>query len=412
MKEGKILIILVLVLVGIGGAIYGIIPRLTRDTYDPTADLEGKAVLAVSQEAEAGVIPPETLHLPVPPQVKAIYMSSCVAGTTNFRNDLVKLVDTTELNSIIIDIKDYTGYLSYKPEDPALAAYLSPRCHAKDMKAFIKTLHEKGIYVIGRITVFQDPLYAQQFPQYAVKKASDGSIWPDRKGIHYLDPGAQPVWNHIIKISKDSYNIGFDELNFDYIRFPSDGNMSDIAFPYSGTRAKPVVLEEFFTYLNQQLKPLGVITSADLFGMTTTSYDDLNIGQILERALPHFDYIAPMVYPSHYPPNFNGWPNPNKVPYELIKYTMDAAVKRTVASTTRINTLGSTPIASTSPQLYTKQVFDKNKIRPWLQDFDYGGTYDIAEVRAQIQATYDAGLHSWLLWAPSNRYTAGALLKE
>ena len=124
-------------------------------------------------------------------------------------------------------------------------------------------------------------------------------------------------------LSKDSYVAGFDELNFDYIRFPPDGNMKDIDFSWSKGKTKADVLEYFFAYLHDALKNTGAVISADLFGMTTTNTDDLNIGQVLERALPYFDYIAPMVYPSHYPPNFNGWKNPNHYPYELIKFVVE-----------------------------------------------------------------------------------------
>jgi hypothetical protein len=181
---------------------------------------------------------------------------------------------------------------------------------------------------------------------------------------------------------------------------------------------------------NPENYPVGVeppVISADLFGMVTTNTDDLNIGQVLERALPYFDYIMPMVYPSHYPPNFNGWADPNLVVYDLIKYVMDAAVERTIADRSVVGSFDSeriydtvvipptsTTTATTTKEVftgfYTKEVYDKNKIRPWLQDFDYGGDYDVEEVRGQIQATYDAGLDSWILWAPSNRYTRGALL--
>ncbi|MBX4197903.1 putative glycoside hydrolase [Candidatus Parcubacteria bacterium] len=407
--EQKALIGLSILLVATCLSVYGLIPFLGHDTYVPDIQAKEQNILA---SVSTSTPIPQVRHMPVPAQVKSLYMTSCVAGTKQFRADLVAILDTTELNSIVIDIKDFTGFLSFRPEDPALKGFLSSRCYAPDMKEFIALLHEKGVYVIGRITVFQDPAFVKQYPEFAVRRASDGGIWADRKGINYLDPGAKGVWDHIVAISKESYAIGFDELNFDYIRFPSDGNMSDIAFPHSLGRSKQEVLEGFFSYLNSQLKPIGVMMSADLFGMTATNYDDLNIGQVLERALPYFDFVAPMVYPSHYPPNFNGWPNPNLVPYEIIKYSMDRAVARTIATTTRIKTFGSTPIASTSPQLYSKPAFSQYKLRTWIQDFDYGGNYDIPEVKAQIQATYDAGLNSWMLWAPSNRYTLGALNKE
>jgi hypothetical protein len=219
--------------------------------------------------------------------------------------------------------------------------------------------------------------------------------------LSFIDVGAREHWDFIATLAEESHKIGFDEINFDYIRFPSDGNMKDTHYTLSRGKTRPEALEEFFVYLNERLKPQGIVTSADLFGMVTTNYDDLGIGQVLERALPHFDFVAPMVYPSHYPKTFNGWPDPNKVPYELIKFVMTSAVDR--ANSMDANQPTTTPVVA-------KDTY--KKLRPWLQDFDYGGTYDIAEVKAQIQATYDSGLNSWMLWAPSNIYTAGALKSE
>ncbi len=369
---------------------------------------------------------PLVKHLPTPEPLKAIYMTACVAGTPAFRAELVNLIEETELNSIVVDIKDYSGYLSFVPKDEAFSEFVSSRCVAPDMKEFIQALHEKGIYVVGRITVFQDPVFTKKYPELAVKKRSDGATWKDYKGLSFTDPGAKEVWDYHIAIAKSAYATGFDELNFDYIRFPSDGPMQDIAFNWSRSRNKADVLEEFFIYLSQELKSAlpspkatagetgsGPVISADLFGMTTTNTDDLNIGQVLEKAAPHFDYIAPMVYPSHYPPNFNGWANPNKYPYEVVKFSLDEAVKRFLATTTKVALRTAEPLSTTTqPFLYPKEQWDIVKIRPWLQDFDYGGNYDVKEVRAQIQAVYDAGLTSWMLWSPSNRYTRGALLPE
>ena len=146
--------------------------------------------------------------------------------------------------------------------------------------------------------------------------------------------------------------------------------------------------------------------------MTTTNTDDLNIGQVLERTMPYFDYVAPMVYPSHYPPNFNGWKNPNDYPYELIKFVMKSGADRAMATTTTVAHFGGERVGTSTPAVYTKDVYDRNKLRPWLQDFDYGGDYGPAEVRAQIQGTYDAGLNSWFLWDPRNVYTKDALKWE
>jgi len=372
---------------------------------------------------------PRVTHVPLPPAVKAIYMSQCVVGTKDFRQDLVDLVDETELNSIIIDIKDYTGKISFDTNNPKLAQSVSDQCGATDMREFIEYLHSKDIFVIGRITVFQDPFYSLQHPELAVKRASDGGVWKDHKGLSFIDVGARPYWDFVVELTKESYNLGFDELNYDYVRFPSDGNMKDIYFSHSQGKSKPEALEAFFAYLNEKVKdpalyadyehvglpkgtPAVPVTSADLFGMTTTNTDDLNIGQVLERALPHFDFIAPMVYPSHYPKTWNGFSDPNKYPYEVVYTAMKGGADRATATTTTVLFNGAVVLSTTTPVIYAKPVYDKKKLRTWIQDFDYGGNYDVAEVKAQIKATYDAGLDSWMIWAPSNRYTRGALLPE
>jgi len=365
-------------------------------------------------------------HLPTPPFVRAIYMTSCVAGTPDFRSKLVSLIETTELNSVVIDIKDYSGTVSFPVESPILrGAWENAGCGARDMQAFLEELHKKGIYVIGRITVFQDPYYANVRPDLFVRSASNGEVWHDYKGLSFVDVGAREYWDYIVELSKESYNIGFDELNFDYIRYPSDGNIKDISYTYTkGPKAEQ--LERFFAYLNKNLKnpelfadtrniggnePAVPKLSADLFGMTTTNTDDLNVGQVLERALPYFDYVSPMVYPSHYPANFNGWDNPNKHPYDIVYFSMESAVRRAVATTTTVVTLdGELLSTTTTSSIYKKFSYNPKVFRPWIQDFDYGGEYDVKEVKAQIQATYDAGLDSWMLWSPSNRYTTGALL--
>ncbi len=282
------------------------------------------------------------------------------------------------------------------------------------MKEFIEELHARDIYVAGRVAVFQDARKVGLHPEYAVKKDSDRSvIWRDHKGIPWIDAGARPHWEYIVRVAKAAYEIGFDEINFDYIRFPSDGNMKDIYFPYSEGKKKSDVIESFFAYLHRELGDTGMVMSADIFGMTTTNTDDLNIGQILEKALPYFDYISPMVYPSHYPRDFNGWGDPNSRPYDIVRYSMDRAVERTIATTTPIQTIGSTVVSSsTTPYQYSKPAWERTKLRPWLQDNNYPVRYTPEMVRAQIQATYDAGLTSWMLWNAGNRYSREALLTE
>jgi hypothetical protein len=386
-------------------------------------------------EEEVAGTPPDTRkvvqHVPLPPQVKAIYMTSCVAGTPSFRDKLIKVIDETEVNAVIIDIKDYSGTISFPPaSDTWKSAWENARCGTRDMESLIATLHEKAVFVIGRITVFQDPFYAPKHPGEAVQKASDGSVWHDGKGLSFVDVAATPYWDHILALAVDSYNIGFDELNFDYVRYPSDGNMQDIAFPMSRAGEygadKQANLEAFFKTLNEKLDDEAYFaavrhentgrasstpwTSADLFGMTTTNFDDLSIGQVQDRAAPYFDFIAPMVYPSHYPKNFLGLGDPNDYPYEIVHHAMKVGVERMLASTTPMQGFLHERIGTTTPALYSKPTYTGDRLRTWIQDFDYGGDYDAADVRAQIQASYDAGVYSWMIWAPSNIYTQDALL--
>ncbi len=329
-------------------------------------------------------------YVQTPNQVKAIYMTSWVASNNKLRSGLVSIVDTTEINSIVIDIKDYSGKLVFSITDPKLKSFGSEEIRVSDMRDFIESLHKKDIYVIGRVAVFQDEYFVKHRPDLAVKNEKGTLVWKDRKGISWIDVGSKEYWDYIILISKEARKIGFDEINFDYIRFPSDGNMKDISFPWSSTTPKSIALKNFFQYLSTNLKDSGLKTSADLFGMTTTASDDMGIGQLLEDALPYFDYVMPMVYPSHYPTNFMNYKNPAQHPYEVIQYTMKSAVDRREA------------LASTTGAVLAE-------LRPWLQDFDLGADYGSAEVRAQIKATYDVGLDSWALWSASNKYTKGAL---
>jgi hypothetical protein len=191
---------------------------------------------------------------------------------------------------------------------------------------------------------------------------------------------------------------------------------------------KQANLEAFFKYLNEKLDEESRFatyrhentgrasstpyTSADLFGMTTTNYNDLSIGQVQDRAAPYFDFLAPMVYPSHYPPSFLGLGNPNNYPYKVVNYAMQTGVERMKSKTTPMEGFLHERIGTTTPAVYSKPTYGPEKFRTWIQDFDYGGDYDAADVRAQIQASYDAGVTSWMIWAPSNIYTRDALQTE
>jgi hypothetical protein len=343
---------------------------------------------ATSTEPITLPLPFQVTHIKTPDQVKAIYMSSWVAGNEKLRDKLVDIIDKTEINAVVIDIKDYTGRISFAVQNPELKKINSSEERIKDIKEFIGQLHDRGIYVIGRISSFQDSFLVHSHPEFAVK-TKEGKVWKDFKGVSWLDAGAKPVWDYLARIGDESYSVGFDELNFDYIRFPSDGNMMDVKYSFSEGRTRATVINDFFVYIGKYFREKNIPTSADLFGLTTSSSGDLGIGQVLEHALTNFDFVAPMVYPSHYPPNFNGYSKPAMKPYEIIHYAMSAGIKKA-------------EMASTSP----------SKLRPWLQDFSISGTnYTPEMIRAQIKATYDVGLNSWMLWNASNIYTVEALLQ-
>ena len=237
-------------------------------------------------------------------------------------------------------------------------------------------------------------------------------MWKDYKGLAYVDVGVREYWDTVVELSKESYDIGFDELNFDYIRYPSDGPMSQAVYTLGEGEEKQEVLEEFFKYLHDQLEPLrstsqghvGVVTSADVFGMATTNTDDLNIGQVLERALPYFDYIAPMVYPSHYPKGFRGYTNVNEHSYDIVLFSMGEAARRALATTTPVFAFAHTRIGTSTPAIYAKPIYPSSKMRPWLQSFNYPVPYTPDMVAAQIKANEDAGLDSYMFWDPANKY--------
>lgn len=411
-EEHKHVALVVLGVVLVFGVLF-LVPHATGTVYQ-----KGVTDVAIKKEEKKERKLSSDGHIPTPTPLKGIYMSQCVVGTPSFRENLVRLVDETDLNAIMIDIKDYSGTISFPIEGGELGEASMVSCGARDMKEFIQMLHDKNIYVIGRITVFQDPFYTKRHPDQAVQsKANPGHPWKDHKGLAFVDVSSQPFWEYIKELSMLSYEMGFDELNYDYIRYPSDGNMSDASYKNPN---KAEAVERFFVYLDKEVRSKGIVTSADLFGMTTSNTDDLGIGQQLERALPYFDYIYPMVYPSHYPKGFLGLANPNSDTYKVIHYAMTEAVRRTKATETKVQTLSGKPImrmevipaTETTPEttrevhtgMYTKEAYDVEKIRPWLQDFDYGKDYLPSDIIAQTQATYDAGLSSWIFWDPGNKY--------
>lgn len=344
--------------------------------------------ISIEKEKINELIP--VVHIKTPKNVKALYMSGWVAGSKDFRDSLVKIIDETELNAVVIDIKDSTGRVSFSTDDLLIQKIGSSENRIKDIRALTSLLHSKNIYIIGRVSVFQDPYLTKLKPEWAIKKSSDGGVWKDRKGLSFLDPTNKNVHEYILAIAKNSYKEGFDEINFDYIRYPSDGNMKDINYNLASGKTRADNMESFFKYLSTEIKKdENIPISGDLFGLTTEAKDDMGIGQVWEKTVPYFDFVCPMVYPSHYPSGHAGYKNPSLYPYEVINKALVSAVTKTKA----INQ-------------------DILKIRPWLQDFDMGTTYTKELIKAQIKATYDNGLNSWMLWDPGNKYTPSALKAE
>jgi hypothetical protein len=321
-----------------------------------------------------------------PKNIYALYANKWSAGLEKKLNYLITLIKKNNLNSIVIDIKDYSGYLSYKmPIELAEKSGALNQISILDPNKLIKKLHEENIYVIARITVFQDPIISNYITEYAVKNKSTGGIWKDNKGLSWIDPAAKDYWNYILDISKDALSRGFDELNFDYIRFPSDGKLDLMSYSYYDEKTpKNEVIKEFFKFLRENLA--GAKISADIFGLTTIDYTDLGIGQIIEDAYLYFDVVAPMVYPSHFAPYSFGYKNPSNYPYEVISKSMGGALKRLEAQTS-----------------------SKALLRPWLQVFDLGAKYDKNMIEAQIKAVEDVlgktpYYNGYFFWDPENNY--------
>jgi hypothetical protein len=345
----------------------------------------------VTMESVASTTPLVT-HIATPKQVKAIYMSSWVAGTPSVREKLIKLIDTTELNAVVIDVKDNTGTLSWDGR-------------IRDLDVLIKELHQKNIYVIARIAAFQDPLYVKLHPELAVKNSATGGIWKDHKGVPWIDTGSRIMWTYIADIGKESYARGFDELNYDYIRFPTDGELKSMQFPVSGERGlhdKRGIVREFYAFLHEEFSPRGIPISGDVFGIILVNANETKtLGQDLGDALTYFDYVAPMVYPSHFYAGTAGFQNPATHPGAIITYSMKGAVSIALATASSTRNASGTPLVASSTLIA--------KLRPWYQDFDMGATYTKEMVRAQIDAGYALDVTSWMLWDPSNKYTPAAL---
>jgi hypothetical protein len=239
------------------------------------------------------------LHI-MPTSVKGVYVTAYTAGNQARLDKIIDLMDRTELNAVVIDIKDYTGYILYDSHVPLAEQLHTSKNILGDVTALIRRLHEHGIYVIARQTVFQDPVLAKNNPMWAIRDVH-GGLWRDRNGLAWVDASVTDVWDYNIAIAKEAAGLGFDEINFDYVRFPSDGVIRNMLLQTTSTKHE--VMHNFYHAIGVAFASSTVKTSLDLFGfvMERGPNDDLGIGQRLVDAVDEVDYISPMMYPSHYP---------------------------------------------------------------------------------------------------------------
>jgi len=378
-----------------------------------------KPALPIAPPKPKDIAPQQPLANP-PKIIKAVYATSWSANNESKLKYLINLIKETELNAIVIDIKDYSGYVVYNTDLELPKKYKAVEERIPMLNKLIKRLHDNGIYVIGRISVFQDQRLALARPDLALMSSSTGKTWGDNKGLAWMDTAAREVWDYNIEIAREILTRGFDEANFDYVRFASDGKLNDIVHPiWDEKTLKTHVVRDFFQYLRERLPNERI--SADLFGLVTVNTDGLGIGQHLEFAWPNFDAIAPMVYPSHYFKGFIGIEKPAEHPYEVIKYSMETAIRRIVKYEAGIKEVNRNNDNASSSMIHDSSfLLPKTKLRPWLQDFDLGADYDAEMILAQIQAVNDSAnatgrtdlIGGWMLWNPSNIYTREALKNE
>jgi len=323
---------------------------------------------------------------PTGSEVRGIYLTGYTAGNPVRFQELLELVDRTALNAMVINIKPETGRATYDTQVQAFREAGAVAVQIEDIEALLRVAEAYGIYTIGRLVVFNDSTLPRYNPDLAVK-TRDGRLWRDHAGNYWSDPFRPEVWEYNIALAEEAARLGFDEIQFDYVRFPTDGDTEDCVFsrpsgPDNANRVRAIT--EFLRCARERLAPYGVPISADVFGIICSTRVDTSLGQVLEEVAEVVDYISPMIYPSHYGPGHFGLPDPDAEPYLTVHGALADALER----------LG--PEAA-------------SRLRPWLQDFTLRNHYGPEEVLDQIRATHKLGIKGWLLWNPANRYSVAAL---
>lgn len=352
------------------------------DELPPPAERQGLFAAPVGN-TEPTEWPAPPLRRP-PSAVRAIYVNAWAFGSSRF-NDLVRLADTTEINSFVIDVKDDTGYLTYRSDVPtAVQIGANGQLRAKDAASRLRTLHAHGIHPIARIVVAKDPLLAARKTAWSVRDVG-GGLWHDRLDFAWVDAFNDSIWVYASQLAAEAVRLGFSEVQFDYVRFPDEprARMARAIFPArrQGESHRDGVRRNL-ELLRDRVKPLDVPFTIDVFGMTTNVEVDLGIGQIWEDLVTTADVVLPMVYPSHYYHAMYGAARPNSEPYRVVKGALTDAIRR-------------------NGQLEGKHA----EVRPYLQAFTLGyPRYTPSHIREQIQAAADLGIHSWVLWNARSAY--------
>jgi len=319
---------------------------------------------------------------------KALYLSFYGVGSSRLRNSALKLIRETDLNAVVIDIKGDRSMVAYPSAVPLAARIGAQRTITiPDLNALLQMLHEKGIYAIARIVVLKDDLLAAARPDLAVKRL-DGAVFRDREHLRWVDPTRREVRDYNIAIAVEAARAGFDEIQFDYLRFPDS---KQVRLPAPNTQSsRTAAIESFVDAARQQLVPYNVFLAVDIFGYVCWNLDDTHIGQRLEELLPRVDYLSPMLYPSGFQFGIPGYRNPVANVYEVVSRSLRRMRERTQASPLRF--------------------------RPWLQAFrDYAfdrRQFNAREIQQQIRAAEDFGADGWMLWNPRNVYSDQGLREE
>ena len=336
------------------------------------------------------VLPEQPLEFDRPDAVRGIYLNAWAAGSTARSQALIDLATRTEVNAFVIDIKDATGYVSHATQVmTAREAGADQEIRIRDLVGLLERLHAADIYPIARIVVVKDPLLIRARREWAVQDTA-GGVWVDGNGSLWANLHDQRVWDYHVDLAKEAAAAGFPEIQWDYIRFADapPEHLLRATYPGADGRRRRDVVQGFLDYARAELEDSGVAMTLDVFGATTSSSTDIGIGQYWENFIGSVDVAQPMVYPSHYWEGSFGFQDPNGHPYEIVREALMSGMRRSEAM----------------------EGEEVGLTRPWLQDFTLGEPfYGAPEVRAQIQATYDAGIDEWLLWNAGSRYTEAAL---